>query len=46
MDEHENDIKSALTGFEERPVRAYYLCELGKLTNGAVQWGLGRGQCL
>ena len=41
MDEHENDIKSALTGFGERPVRAYSLCELGKLTNGAVQWDWG-----
>ena len=28
--------KSALTGFGERPVRAYYLCEPGKLTNGAA----------
>jgi hypothetical protein len=28
MDEHENEIKSALTGFGESPIRAYFLCEL------------------
>jgi len=36
-----DDMKKSPDWYWGRPVRAYNLCEPGKLTNGAAQWGLG-----
>ena len=38
--------KNALTGLlGKSPVRALFLCELGKLAKDIAEWGLGIRQC-